>query len=127
VPFDTRAAAFAVDSAVESGQPLIVVNAVELLLAPASVLLGYGDVDDAPEDAAALAAPAELAHSFGIAVERLRVRSPHPVDALLEVVRDRAPGLLVFGPDRERLRPRTYRKACRAVRERAGCLVWLPD
>jgi nucleotide-binding universal stress UspA family protein len=127
VPFDPRAAAFAVDSAVESGQPLVVVNVVELLLAPASVLLGYGDLDDRPEDAAALAAPAELAHSCGVAVERLRVRSPHPVDALLEVVRERSPGLLVFGPDPARLRGRTYRKASGAVRERAGCLVWLPD
>jgi nucleotide-binding universal stress UspA family protein len=127
VPFEPEAAACAVDSAVESGQPLIVVNVVEVLLAPAAIALGYGDVDDTPEDAAALAAPALLAHSLGVAVERLRVRSPHPVDALLEVASERAPGLLVFGPDRGRLRARTYRKACRAVRERAGCLVWLPD
>jgi nucleotide-binding universal stress UspA family protein len=128
VPFERAAATFAVDSAVEAGQPLIVVNAVEILLAPASLMLGYGDVDAAsPEDEAALHAPAQLAHALGVRVERLRLRSPHPVEALLDLAREREPGLLVFGPDRARMRARRYRRAARAVRERAGCLVWLPD
>lgn len=128
VPFDAGAATFAVDSAVETGQPLVVVNAVEILLAPASLMLGYGELDPAsPEDEAALRAPAELAGSLGVRVERLRVKSPHPVAALLELAAERSPGLLVFGPDRARLRRRRYRKAARALREQAGCLVWLPD
>ena len=76
-------------------------------------------------DADALRAPAELAHSLGVAVERLRVRSPRPVDALLELVAEREPALLVFGPDRSRVPARRYRKAAKAVRERATCLVWL--
>jgi nucleotide-binding universal stress UspA family protein len=126
VPFQPEAAAFAVDSAVEGARPLIVVNVVELLLAPASVVLGYAHLDDSPADAAALRAPAELAQSLGVPVERLRVASPHPVDALLEVVAERSPGLLVFGPDRVRMRRRAYRKAAKAVGERAPCLVWLP-
>ena len=58
-------------------------------------------------------------------MERLRVCSVHPVDALLEVVTERDPGLLVIGPDRSRVRRRVYRKAARAVRDRAACLVWL--
>jgi hypothetical protein len=33
--------------------------------------------------------------------------------------------MLVFGPDRTRLKARVYRKAAKAVRERAACLVWL--
>jgi nucleotide-binding universal stress UspA family protein len=127
VPFDAAAAAFAVDSAVESGQPLIVVNAVEILLAPASVTLGYGDLDPSPGDAAELRAPAELAHALGVRVERLRLKSPHPVDALLQLAAERRPGLLVFGPDRSRLGRRQYAKAARAVREHAACLVWLAD
>lgn len=127
VPFHPQATAFAVDSAVEGGRPLVVVNVVELLLAPQSVVLGYAHLDDTPEDAAALRAPAELAHSLGVRVERLRVASPHPVDALLELVAERSPGLLVFGPDRARMRGRAYRRAAKAVRERAPCLVWLPD
>jgi hypothetical protein len=124
VPFDDEASALAVDAAVEAGNALILVNLVEVLPLPGTIL-GYGDVDPSPEDAAALRAPAELAHSLGVRVERLRVRSPHPVDALIELVAERRPGLLVFGPDRARLRRRLYSKAAKAVRERAACLVWL--
>jgi universal stress protein family protein len=127
VPFDASAAAFAVDSAVETGQALVVVNAVEVILGPASIALGCGDLDPSPDDAADLRAPAELAHSLGIRVERLRLKSPHPVSALLQLAAERRPGLLVFGPDRSRLRRRQYAKAARAVREGAPCLVWLAD
>jgi nucleotide-binding universal stress UspA family protein len=127
VPFDPAAAAFAVDAAVESGQPLLVVNAVELPPLTMSVRMGYDQLPEAAEDAEALRAPAELAHALGIPVERLRVKSPRPVAALLEVVAERSPGLLVFGPDRSRVRGRSYRKAARALRERAACLVWLAD
>lgn len=127
VPFDAAAAAFAVDSAVESGQPLVVVNVVELPPLGMSVAMHYDQLPDTPEDAEALRAPAVLARSLGVEVERLRVKSPRPLTALLEVVAERAPGLLVFGPDRSQLRRRAYRKAAKAVRERAACLVWLPD
>jgi nucleotide-binding universal stress UspA family protein len=127
VPFDEEAAAFAVDAAVECGQPLIVANVVEMPLGPACLAMGYGDLEPTEEEAAKLRAPAELAHALGVRVERLRVRSPHPTDALVELVVQHRPGLLVFGPDRTRLRARRYRKAARAVTERAGCLVWLAD
>src|SRR2546421_143674 len=69
-------------------------------------------------------ARAELAHSLGLEVERLRVRSPHPVDALLEVVSEREPGLLVFGPDRSKIKPRVFRRVAKKIRARATCLVW---
>lgn len=123
VPFDEEAAAFAVDSAVESGQPLVVVNAAEVLPTTWS-LLGYGYVER--EDLQGeLRKPAELAHSLAVHVERLRVCSPHPVDALLELVGERNPGILVFGPDRARLRRRTYDRAARRIRRRVSCLVWM--
>ena len=123
VPFDEDATAFAVDCAVENGQPLVVVNAVEVL--PTTyTLLGYGYVERS-ELQDALARPAALAGSLSVQVERLRVCSPHPVDALLELVAERNPGVLVFGPDVEHLSRRRYRKAAQAVRERASCLVWL--
>jgi len=124
VPFDEEAASLAVDSAVESGQRLIVVSVEELLLAPMEVFMSWG-VPQA--EAAAYLAPAELAASLGVPAERLRVKSPHPVAALLELVAEREPGLLVFGPDRSRLKPRRYRKAAAIVRERAACLVWIAD
>lgn len=123
-PFDAEAAEFAVEAAVEAGQPLIVANVVELAPLPLSLMLGHDQIDS-PEDAEALYAPALLAQSFGVAVERLRVRSPRPIEALLALVAERGPGLLVFGPDRRRMSRRRYRKVAEAVRERASCLVWL--
>jgi hypothetical protein len=127
VGFDPVAAEFAVDAAVEAGQPLIIANVVEMPLGPLCVLMGYGALDPPDDDAARLRAPAELAHSLGVDVERLRVRSPHPLDALLELVAERAPGLFVFGPDRVRLKARLYRRAVKKIRAGVGCLVWLPE
>ena len=124
VPFAPEAAEFAVDSAVESGQPLIVVNAAEVPL-PISIAMGYEYVgtDEVEES---LRAPAELARSLAVEVERLRLCSPRPVEALLELVAERTPGLLVLGPDRGRLRRRRYAKLTKRISERAACLVWLP-
>ncbi len=127
VGFDPVAAEFAVDAAVEAGQPLVVANIVEMPLGPMCVMMGYGALDPADDDADRLRAPAELAHALGVQVERLRVRSPHPLDALLELVAERGPGLLVFGPDRLRLKPRLYRRAVKRIRAGVGCLVWLPE
>lgn len=125
VPFSEEATAFAVDSAVESGNSLVVLNVAEVL-PTAYTLLGYGYVerDDLQE---ALRKPAELAHSLAVTVERLRVCSPHPVDALLEVAAERDPAVLVFGPDRRQMSSRRYRRAERAVRERTACLVWTAE
>lgn len=122
-PFDPAAAAVAVDAAVEAGQALIVANVVELAPLPLSLMLGHDQIDS-PEDEDSFRAPAELAHSLGVRVERIRVRSPRPVEALLELVAEREPGLLVFGPDRARMGRLRYRRALKAVRERATCLVW---
>jgi hypothetical protein len=126
-PFDEEAAAFAVESALECGQPLIVANVLQIPLGPLCVAMGYGTLDPTEEHSANLRAPAELAHSLGVALERLRVLSPHPIDALLELVTERKPGLLVFAPDRAALKPRAYRRAAKRVSARANCLVWLAE
>jgi hypothetical protein len=60
-------------------------------------------------------------------VERLRLCSPHPVDALVATVAERNPAVLVFGPDPSRLKPRTYRRAAKRILERVTCLVWLAE
>ena len=122
VPFAEEAIAFAVDSAVESGQPLLIVNVAEILLTHWS-LVGWGYVEN-EELQRELCRPVELALSVGVRVERLRVCSPHPLDALLEVVAERDPGILVFGPNRARMRKRTYARTVRRLGERAPCLVW---
>lgn len=123
VPFAEDATIFAVDSAVESGQPLIVVNVAEVQPTRWS-LVGYGYLER-PELQDELRKPAELAHSLAVHVERLRVCSPHPVDALLEIVAERDPGVLVFGPDRSCLKRRRYERAVKRIRDRSSCLVWL--
>jgi hypothetical protein len=125
VPFDDEGTRIAVESALEAGQPLVMVNAVELPPLAMSVRMGYDQLPDGDADTQAYRAPAALAASLGVEVERLRVKSPRPLIALLEVVHERAPGLLVFAPDRRRIKPRRYRKAAAAIRERVNCLVWL--
>ena len=125
VPFEAEATEIAVDAAVESGQRLIIVNAAEVPLGPISLAMGYEYIaTEEVEDA--LRAPAALALSLAVEVERLRLCSPRPIEALLELVAERAPGLLVVGPDRARLKRRAYAKLTKRIRERAACLVWLP-
>ena len=123
VPFDREGLEFALDAAVESGRPLIVANVVRLEPLPLSVLLGL-DRLDSPELAGALLEPATRARALGVEVERLRVRSPRPVVALVELVSEFRPGILVFGPDRARLSARLYRNASRKLQEQTACLVW---
>jgi nucleotide-binding universal stress UspA family protein len=125
-PFDEEAAVFAVDSAVEAGQPLIVANFTTLEPLGLSVMLGYDALEEfTPEVSESVRRPVELARSLGVTVERLRIRSPRPIQALLQLASERRPGLLVFGADRRGLAPRTYRRAVRALREGAGCLIWV--
>ena len=125
-PFDEAAASFAVDSAVESGSPLIVANVTQLDPLSLSVILGYDALEEfTPEVSESVRRPAELARSLGVPVERLRIRSPRPVRALLELVRDCRAGLLVFGPDRAAIKARAYDRAVMAIKENANCLVWV--
>jgi len=128
VPLLRSAATFAVDSAVGSGQGLIICNVTLLEPLRMSLVFGYDALEEfTPEVSASLRAPAELARSLGVRVERLRVRTPRPIEALLELVGDLHPGVLVFGPDPAALSPRRYERARRAVLDRAGCLVWAPQ
>ncbi|HET8526416.1 MAG TPA: hypothetical protein VFM81_07235 [Actinomycetota bacterium] len=128
VPLDEEASVFAVDSAVESGQRLIMANVTTLEPLRMSITLGYDTLPElTPDVTTSLRRSAELARSLGVHVERLRIRSPRPVQALLDLVDDVRPGLLVFGPDRRALRARRYRKALGAVRDRVTCLLWVPS
>jgi len=127
VPFDAGAVAFALDSAVELGQRLVVANFVERAPLPLSAMLGYEDLPATPEMEQSLAEPARLAVSLGVQVTRLRVRSLHPVPALVEVVAEQDAGLLVFGPDRSRMPRLRYWRAARAIRSSVTALIWMPD
>ena len=128
VPFDEEAAIFAVDSAVESGSSLIVVNVTQLQPLSLSVRMGYDALEEfTPEVSESVRRPAELARSLGVPVERLRIRTPRPTRALLDLVAERRAGLLVFGPDRTRLPKHRYRYAVRKIRAATDCLVWIPQ
>lgn len=126
VPIAARAAELAVDCAVESGQPLLVVNAVELTIRPMTSAWGAEVVVTADVDES-LRAPAELARALAVEVERIRLVSPRPVAAVLELVAERRPGLLVIGPDRRRLSRRRLARAEKRIRREAPCLVWTGD
>jgi nucleotide-binding universal stress UspA family protein len=127
VPFDPKAVAFALDSAVELGQRLIVANFVERPPLPLSTMLGYEDLPYTPEMERSLAEPVRLAHSLGVDVTRLRVKSFHPIAAMLEVAAEQNAGLFVFGPDRRRIMRLRYRLAVRAIRSTVTALIWLAD
>jgi len=130
-PFDSRAPSLAVDTAVEDGRALLVVNVVHFV--PGGRLTPIELPADPPAVAAALRAPAELAHALGVRVERLRVLSPRPVAALLQLVAERRPELVAFGPDDTALRRlhrptrRRARRFLRALERDAGCLLWSPQ
>ena len=126
-PFDTNAVAFAVDSAVELGQRLIVANFVERAPLPLSAMLGYDDLPCPPQLEESLKAPAMLALSLGVEVTRLRVKSFHPIPAMLEVVAEQAPAIFVFGPDRARVPRLRYRRAVRAIRSGTATLLWTSE
>ena len=126
-PFDRDAVVFAVDSAVELGQRLIIANFVERPPLPLSAMLGYDDLPYPPEMAASLEEPARLAQALGVEVTRLRVKSFHPIQAMLEVISEMGAGLFVFGPDRRKIRRLQYWRAARAIRSKVTVLVWLAE
>ena len=120
----------AIDSAVEAGVPLVLVNLIPLpaytmtmvLLGPEGTTLPHEEALDEVRETAGRAA------ELGVKTELLRVRTKRPVKALLEVVSERDAGLLVFGPDLARIGRLRFRRAARRVRREAGCLVWVvPD
>jgi hypothetical protein len=126
VRIDPRAEAMAVDNALEVGANLIVANMLELPPYPLTFMLApeYATLPH-EEDLVAVRGTAERAAASGVRTELLRVTSPRPVRALLELVCEREVGLLIFGPDPS-LTPRLrFRAAARRIRRDAGCLVWI--
>jgi hypothetical protein len=128
VPLDAEAASLALDAAVESGSRFIVANVTTLEPLRMSVTLGYDALAElTPEVSSSIGRSVELAVSLGVPVERLRVRSPRPVTALLELAAECRPGLLVFGADRRALGSRRYARVVRALRAQARCLLWTAE
>jgi Universal stress protein family len=130
VRIDPAAEDMAVASALEAGVPLIVANMLHLPPYPATVMLVGPEAATLPHEEALdeVRATAARAAALGIRTELLRISSRHPVRALLQLVAERDPGLLVFGPASGRIRGPRVRAAARRVRRDAPCLVWIaPD
>ena len=125
VPFDDSATTFAIDTAVEGARSLILVNVTRLEPLMLSVRMGYDALEElTPDVAGSMCRAAGLAVALGLRVERLRVRSPRPITALLELIGEWSPGILVFGPDRAALGTRRYQRSVRRIRAADPCLIW---
>ena len=120
----------AIDSAIEAGVPLLIVNLIPLPPYPRTIILLGPEATTLPheEDLDEVRATAARAAELGVKTELLRVRTTHPVKALLEILHERDAGLLVFGPHLGRVGRMRFRRAARRVRRDADCLVWVaPD
>jgi hypothetical protein len=130
VRVDPSAERVAIESAVEAGVPLVLVNLLRLRPFPGTLATVGAEGLNLPheEDLDAVRATARRAAEFGVKTELLRVTTRHPVQALLEIVAERDAGLLVFGPDLKRTGRLRFRALARQLRRRAGCLIWVaPD
>jgi nucleotide-binding universal stress UspA family protein len=130
VRVDPSAERMAIDSALEAGVPLILVNLLRLRNYPMTIVLAGPEATTLPheEDLDAVRETAARAAQLGIKTELLRVTSKRPIAALMEVLHERDAGLLVFGPDLSRTSRWRFRAAARRVRAEADCLVWVaPD
>lgn len=124
VPFEPDAARVAFQAALETEVKLIVVDVVEQPLWPLAIQFGRAAIE-LDDDRAAIRQLVEQAAGLGLEVEHLRLRSPRPVEALLEVAGERRAALLVLGSDPGRFKPRFFQRVVRKIRRRASCLIWI--
>ena len=120
---DSEAERLAIESSLEAGVPLLVVNAVAAPCSPRTLHLGA--LDPAREDYEAVRATAERAAAWGLRVEHLRVTTPRPARAIVQIANERRAGLLVLGPKIGRVSRRRIKRAARAVMRSTACLVWI--
>jgi nucleotide-binding universal stress UspA family protein len=130
VRVDPSAERMAIDSAIEAGVPLVLVNILRFRPYPTTLVLVGPEGMNLPheEDLEAVRATAARAAELGVKTELLRVTTRKPVQALLEIVAERDAGLLVFGPHLGRVGRARFRWVARRIRREASCLVWVaPD
>jgi nucleotide-binding universal stress UspA family protein len=130
VRVDPSAERMAIDSAIEAGVPLLLVNILRFRPYPTTLALVGPEGLNLPheEDLDAVRATAARAAALGVKTELLRVTTKRPVQALLEIVAERDAGLLVFGPDLKLTGRVRFRMLARKLRRQADCLIWIaPD
>jgi nucleotide-binding universal stress UspA family protein len=124
---DPDAERLAIASAIEAGVPLLVINAVPMPACRHALAVARRNGLSFPveEDYEQVRATAERAAGFGLRVEHLRVSSPRPSKALVQVANERGAGLVVLGPERGHVSRSRFRRAAREVRRNAAGLVWI--
>jgi Universal stress protein family len=125
VPFDGAAAAFAVETAAETGAELYLCDGIPVASNPvvggASRTFGSSETREATDEVA------REARARGVRTRQLLFHHPRPVHAALEVTRDEGVGLLVFGSDRARMGRWSFWRIARRLRKSAPCLVWIAE
>jgi nucleotide-binding universal stress UspA family protein len=110
-PVDPRAERLAIESALEAGLSLVLVNAITMPHAPRSHRL------ELPGRAhQAVRATARRAARLGIRTELLHVVSPRPARAIVEIANERCAALVVLG--------QRTRRTARKIRRGTSCLIW---
>jgi hypothetical protein len=129
VRVDPNAERMALESALDAGTSLIVANMLPLPAYPMTFMLARDQLTlPQEEDLEAVRATARRAAERGIRTELLRVSSRRPLTALIELIGERHPGLVVLGPDVRRTPRWRLWLAGRRVRRQTDCLVWIaPD
>ena len=126
---DPAAERLAIESALDAAVALLVVNVVQLPPCPRALAMGGPAALAFPheENYEAVRSTAERAAQLGLQVEHLRVSSPRPARALVQVARERRAGLVVLGPKRRGVLRGgwRFRRAARAVRRNLSGLVWI--
>ena len=120
----------AIDSAVEAGVPLLVVNLIPLpLYVRTLVLWGRRARRSRTRRTSTRCAPtAHRAAELGVQTELLRVRTRHAVQALLEVLQRARRRAARVRPRLGRVGRLRFRATARRLRRSADCLVWIaPD
>jgi nucleotide-binding universal stress UspA family protein len=114
----------AVDSALEAGVSLVLVNAISMPHAPRS---HRRDLSTGAHRA--LRATAERATRLGIHTELLHVVSPRPASAIVEIANERRAALVVLGQRTGLAARLRLHRAARTIRHGTTCLVWFaaPD
>ena len=122
VRVDPSAERMAIESALEAGVPLILVNLLRMRDYPTTIgLLGLAATTlPHEEDLDAVRSMAKRAAELGIKTELLRVTSRRPVVALLQLLHERDAGLLVFGPDLRRTSRRRFDRSLAASASALG-------
>jgi len=127
---DPTAEQMAIDSCLEAGAPLILVNAVQIPMYPTTMIVAGASAMVLPheDDRVAVRAAGDRIAALGIPVEVVGLFSSRPVKAIVRLLGERNAALLIFGPLLSEVGRLRLRTATRRLRRDANCLVWVaPD